>query len=231
MLIVSRRALKSGLPLLSLALLPTARLHAQAEVETPLRRQLHRLELSLSAIDNITGTTSGVSYANDNPRPAEAQTLQSAPTTAIGGLLTIRYTRSPLVGGEFNYSYNKYTFNYTPQIVQGGVQNSVNEFSVGYVAHGPRLTGFGIQPFGSVGVGTTAFKPTTFGGQGLREQARMTYYYAVGADVPVLLEGRLGFRAQLRQAFFLSPDWGQNYLTIKQHTSSLQPAIGLYLHF
>ncbi len=228
---VFARAFKSGLPLLPLAFVPAARLHAQAEVDTPLRRQLHRLDLSLSVLDNITGKTSGVSYANDNPRPAEAQALQATPNDGVGGLFTLRYTKSPLIGAEFNYSYIKYTFNYSPPIVQNGVQNTVNEYSAGYVAHGPRLTGFGIQPFGAVGVGTTAFTPTTFGGQGLREQARMTYYYAVGVDAPVLLEGHVGLRAQLRQTFFLAPDWGQNYLTIKQRTNSLEPAIGIYLHF
>ena len=228
---VFARALKSGLPLVALAVLPVGRLHAQAEVDTPLRRQLNRIDLSLSAIDSNTGTTSGVSYANSNPRPEQAQALQAVPTNAIGGLVTLRYTKSPLLGAEFNYTYVKYTFNYSPQIVSGGVQNKVNEYTAGYVAHGPRLTGFGIQPFGAVGAGTTAFTPTTFGGQGLREQARLTYYYAVGVDAPVLLEGRLGFRAQLRQTFFVAPDWGQNYLTIKQRTSSLEPAIGLYLRF
>ena len=47
----------------------------------------------------------------------------------------------------------------------------------------------------------------------------------------MLYEGHVGLRAQVRQAFFLAPDFGQNYLTIKQRTSSFEPAIGIYLHF
>ncbi len=224
------RTVRIGLPSIGLLVGSAGWLGAQAQVETPLRRQLDRVDLGLSAIYQSTGSTSGESYATSSPRPEQAQFLKQSPNSTVGGLLNLRYTRSPLLGAEFNFTYSRYTTNYSV-IFADGVQASVSEYTLGYVAHGPTLTSFSLTPWASAGAGTTAFKPKTFGGQGLREQARATYYYAVGVDAPLLLEGRLGLRAQFRQAFFLAPDYGQNYLTTKQRTSSLEPGIGLYLHF
>lgn len=225
------RLKRLGLPLLAMVALPVPTLLAQAQVDTPLRRQLQRFDLGLSAIDVDTGSTSGTSYATSTTPQIGAQFFKQEPNNTVGGLFQIRWTRSPLVGAEFNFNYAKYTTNYSLASLAAGVQQSVSEYTLGYVAHGPRLTGFNLQPFASAGIGTTAFKPTEFGGQGLREQARMTYYYSGGLDAPVLLEGHLGLRLQFRQAFFLAPDYGQNYLTTKQRTSAIEPGIGIYLHF
>jgi hypothetical protein len=58
----------------------------------------------------------------------------------------------------------------------------------------------------------------------------MTYYYAVGAEKSVL-SPHFGLRVQLRQTFFKAPDFGQNYLTIQQHTWTFEPGAGFYLKF
>lgn len=226
---VFRRALLSGLPLATALAIPAPQLQAQAVVDTPLQRQLHRLDLGISGIGLFNGSTSGVNYANTNPRPAQAQVLTQSTSNTLGALVTLRYTYRPLIGAEINYGYARY--NQTYSAVLSGVQTNVNEYTVGYVAHGPELLGFGIKPFGAVGAGATAFTPTTFGGQGLREQARATYYYAVGVEAPVAFEGHVGIRAQVRQAFFIAPDFGQNYLTIKQRTSTFEPAIGIVFRY
>ena len=220
---VFRRALLSGLPLAVPLLVAVPRLHAQAQVETVLQHQLHRVDFAISGVGLFNGSTSGTVTFNGAPQP-----LTQTPSNTLGALVTLRYTKSPLLGAEFNYGYARYNITYAPLL---SVQTNVNEYTLGYVAHGPELLGFGIKPFGAIGLGSTGFTPTTFGGEGLREQARATYYYAVGAEAPVLLEGHIGVRAQVRQAFFLGPDFGQNYLTIKQHTSSFEPAFGIYLHF
>lgn len=225
---VLRSVLRSGLTLALPLCISLPHLHAQAEVETVLQHQLHRMDFGLAGIGNFTGDTSGTSYATSNPPPAQAQAITLSPSNTLGALATVRYTKSPLLGAEFNYSYARYTENFSNI---GGVQTNVSEFTLGYVAHGPELLGFGIKPFGAVGLGSTAFTPTPFGGLGLREQARATYYYAVGAEAPLLFEGHIGLRAQVRQTFFLAPDYGQNYLTIKQRTSTFEPGIGVYLHF
>ncbi len=100
--------------------------------------------------------------------------------------------------------------------------------SFGYLITPPHPI-FGFQPFASAGAGTTDFKPTAGGGEGAPHQFRATYYYNVGLQKDVL--SNFGVRASFRENFFLAPDFGQNYLTIKRRTTTLQPTIGFYLRF
>ncbi len=236
MLNESRRVLRWALPLCFAASLLARTAQGQAQVETKLNHQLHRLDLGVSVVEVISGNTSGRSFANSSPTPAEAQTLSTNSTNGTGGLVTLRYTKSPLLGAEFNYSFARYTTNFTPPaggtpVAPGGIQSNANEVTLGYVAHGPVLTGFGVQPFGAVGAGSTIFTPTlNGGGQGFYKQARATYYYAVGVEAP-LLSSHFGLRAQFRQSFYLLPDFSANFLTIKQRTNSVEPSIGFYLHY
>ena len=55
------------------------------------------------------------------------------------------------------------------------------------------------------------------------------YFYEAGAEAP--FNEHFGARVQFRQLFFIAPDFGQNYLTNVQHTSTIEPAFGFYLHF
>jgi hypothetical protein len=194
---------------------------------TALGRQLDRVDVAVSGIGTITKGVSGNNYIS------QPVTLNAS--TTVGALVQARYTKSPLVGFEFNYEYARYTENFTgspfsnPSSVGTpfGVQTNAAEYTLGYVAHLPTL--FGVQPFASVGAGTTAFKPTPGGGQGLPEKARATYYYSIGAEQQ--LTRYFGVRAQLRQAFYKAPDFGQNYLTINQQTFTIEPGIGFYIKF
>ena len=104
----------------------------------------------------------------------------------------------------------------------------MDEFTLGYVARPPHPI-FGAQPFLGGGAGSIEFKPTKNGGDNLPVQARAAYYYHVGLDKPVL--PNFGVRVGVRQAFFLAPDFGQNYLKIKKFSSSFEPSIGVYYHF
>ena len=237
MLNESRCVLRWALLLCFAATLAARTVQAQAQVETRLYQQLHRLDLGVSVVEVSTGNTSGRSFANTSPTPAEAQTLSTSSTNGTGGLVTLRYTKSPLLGAEFNYSFARYTTNFTPtsstgtSVAPGGIQADANEITLGYVAHGPTLTGFGVKPFGAVGAGSTIFTPTlNGGGQGFFKQARATYYYAVGVEAP-LLSSHFGLRAQFCQSFYLLPDFTANFLTIKQRTNSVEPSIGFYLHY
>ena len=195
---------------------------------TMLDRQLDRIDLGVSAMGEFTNTVSGKNYLNN--------TLTQNPSTTVGALVNGRYIVKPLIGFEFNYAYARYTQNFTTvdpsgnvlPILVGGAQTNANEYSIGYVVHTPRV--LGLQPFASVGAGSTAFRATPGGGRSLPTQARMTYYYTAGVEQSVL-SPHFGIRAEMRQAFFLAPDFGQNYLTIKQRQISTEPAIGFYLHF
>lgn len=201
--------------------------HAQLAQASFLDRQLDRTDVAVSAMTDITKGVSGTNGLGDS-------VTQNASTT-VGALVQLRYTKSPLLGVEFNYSYSRYTENYsgepfgttTTTGVPFGVQTNASEYSLGYVAHLP--TFLGVQPFAAVGAGATAFKPTPGGGQGLTERARATYYYTVGVDDQ--LTRFFGVRAQFRQGFFKAPDFGQNYLNVNQQTINTEPSIGFFVKF
>ncbi len=194
---------------------------ASAQV-TATDRQLRRLDLSINGIGQFTKGVEGTNY--------QGVVVNQSASTTLGALGTIRYTRSPLLGAEFNYSYARFTerFRSTPTYIASGVQANASEASFGYVAHGPEL--FGFHTFGAAGVGSLIFSPTGGGGQSLPKRARLAYYYTVGIEEP-LLSSHFGIRVQFRQVFYKAPDFDQNYLTINRRTFTTEPGIGLYLHF
>lgn len=209
---------------------PTAKAQSPA-----IARQLSRLDFGVSGIAVLNGSGSGATPGgpvDQNGKPLAVK-LQSSNT--VGALVTLRYIKSPLVGFEGNYSYARYTENFSPfgepgsgGVASAGVQTNASEYTLGYVAHTPAL--LGVHPFASAGLGSIAFRPTVRGGQQLSTQARAAYYYSIGAE-NTIFSSHFGIRAQVRQVFFLAPDFGQNYLTIKHHTSTFEPGIGFFLRF
>lgn len=197
--------------------------HAQTP-ETGLQRQLDRMELGGVAIGIITPEVSGTNTLNP---PNQMHITQDGSQT-VGVLGTLRYTKSPLIGLEGNYSFARYTENFSAYII-GGAQTRVNEYSLGWVFHLHDL--FTTQPFVSLGAGTTAFHPTAGGGQGLPFQYRATYYYNIGLDKALFGSKSFGARVAVREVFFKAPDFGQNYLTIDQHATTFEPSLGFYLKF
>jgi hypothetical protein len=199
---------------------------AQATGGNPtLNKHLSRIDLAVNGIGVFTKDVKGTNYLGTSFTQHTGSTL--------GALITIRYTKSPYLGGEFNYTYSRYTQTFrlpdgTDYAIIGGVQNNVSEYSLGYVIH-PSHQLLGASPFLAVGAGSTAFRPTKGGGQSLNSQARATYYYAAGLEKE--LSPHFGVRAQFRQAFFKAPDFGQNYLTIQKHTWTIEPGFGFVIHF
>jgi opacity protein-like surface antigen len=194
--------------------------HGQATSGNPaLEKQLSRIDFAANGIGSFTKGVTGTNYLGVK--------LTQDGSNTFGALVTVRYTVSPYLGGEFNYTYARYTQNFSQYIV-GGAQTNASEYSLGYVAHPPHPI-FGTKPFIAGGAGSTAFRPTPGGGQGLKAQARMTYYYAAGLEKD--LTEHFGVRAQIRQSFFKAPDFGQNYLTIQQHTWTFEPGFGFVFRF
>jgi opacity protein-like surface antigen len=200
---------------------------AQATSSNPtLDKHLSRIDFAVNGIGIFTKDVTGTNDLNANVTQHTGSTL--------GALITIRYTKSPYIGGEFNYTYSRYTQSFRQAgtkdfiYIVGGVQNNVSEYSLGYVMHPPHQI-LGASPFISVGAGTTAFRPTKGGGQSLINQARATYYYSAGLEKE--LTPHFGIRAQFRQAFFKAPDFGTNYLTLQKHTWTIEPGIGFVIHF
>lgn len=225
------KACGTGVLLGAVLLLSSTGARAQAAPETALDRQLAKVDLAVNGVGEFTKSVSGTNY--------QGVSFTQKPSNTLGALVTVRYTAKPLVGFELNYGYVRYTENFTNyhpraptdtgEYVQGGAQTKGDEYSVGYVAHGPTLLGY--RSFGSVGVGSLVFTPTTYGGKELPQQIRALYYYDVGLEGNVLGSQHFGVRAQFRQKFFTAPDFGQNYLQIRKSTFTTEPGIGFFVRF
>lgn len=198
--------------------------------QTRLDRVLSRIDVAASAVGEFDSTASG---PVTNRLSANPGNLSVKPTSTVGAMGTIRFQKSPWIGGEFNYRWAKYSydFNFTNSSVPNfSTQNTANEFTLGYVVHPAReLVGF--KPFVGVGAGTVEFKPSRSSGSGLPVQARAAYYYTLGGDKPLGGGDRFGLRLGFRQVFYLAPDFGQNYLYIKKLAIASQPTVGFYVHF
>ncbi len=204
---------------------------AQQKPETALSRQLARIDLAVNAAGSITSNTSGNTYL--------PQFVALSPSNTVGALAQIRYTKSSLIGAEFNYGFVRYTDNFTVSNVTGtpsgnlnyvlGAQTKVSEYSVAYIVHAPGSY-FGLHPFGGVGVGGFEFAPTGGGGQGLPKEPRGVYLYELGADA-ALLGPDFGARVQFRQQFFGAPDFNQNYLANNKRSVTSQPTFGFWYRF
>ena len=231
----SRATLAAAVLVLSL----TGIAAAQTAPTTAFSKQLARITFALNGAGELNNTASGRIIPTGSPDcdpatpggPCTTVVTQFGSNT-VGAGLTIRYVAKPYFGLEFNYGFARYTQNFSPapngaSLFQ--VQNTANEYSFGYVNNPPHpLLGF--QPFLAVGAGSTEFKPTGGGGEGEPKQARASYYYNVGlekqfGDTP------FGVRASFRELFFLYPDFGQNYLTIKQRGNTYQPTISFFARF
>ena len=194
---------------------------AQAQTpSTPLSRQLDRIDLAVSGV----GVFNQLLHRHRHDQHANSVPLDHHPRQHPRRARHPALHRQAMDRLRRKFGYARYTQKFS---TIGGVQQNAREYTLGYVAHTPRS--LGIRPFVSVGLGTTAFRPTPGGGRSLLEQARATYYYSLGAEKDVT--AHFGLRAQFRQSFFLAPDFGQNYLTIQQHTTTFQPGIGFFLRF
>lgn len=195
----------------------------QTTDETPLQRELAKVDLGVSAAGIFSKNTSGVNYLG--------QSVNERPSNTVGVLVNLRYTHSPPLGAELNYLYSRrtelYTLSASPSIL--GVQTNATEYSAGYLVH-TRNQYFGVQPYASAGLGVLSFKPTPGGGQGLPKEPVAVYYYSVGVENNVF-DSHFGYRIGLRQTFNLAPDFLQNYLSTGKSTFTVQPTVGFYARF
>jgi hypothetical protein len=237
--ILVRRSVSAGtrllIPALLLGLLSLTASQAVGQAtapETPLQKQLGRIDFAISAAGDINTSVSGVEQR-------DATTIHSVltikPSNTIGELVTVRYTAKPYVGFEFNFGNARNTQDYTfvppprANLLVGGAQAGVRELTLGYVVH-PPYRPFGIQPYLGVGGGTIRFKPTTNGGQGLPQQYRAAYYYQLGLE-DNFPGSHFGIRVGFRQLIYLAPDFLQNYLTITRRVRTSEPTIGFFVRF
>jgi hypothetical protein len=242
--------IRKAFPLLAVLSLACTVRSASAQTETPptpLDKQLHKLDLSITGVGEFNTTVTGIVIPGSTcPAAGQPPTGPSGPadsgcsltqfgSNTAGLLVSLQYVAKPYFGLEINYGSARYTENYEGpaiQVSQGisnfQVQTKVNEYTFGYLATPPHKL-FGFQPFLGAGFGTLAFKPTAFGGQELPEKARAVYYYSLGLQKDY--GAHFGLRAGFRELFFLDPDFGQNYLTILKHANTYEPMAGFYLRY
>ena len=218
-----------------LAVLPSSLRAQDTQAPTHTARFLAHFDLGVAGTAFFTKDVTGT--VNQSVLGAPYTFTQST-STAAGVLVSLRGQKSPYKGLELNYGYARTTESYTCCNVSATTgqplgpfqaQATASEYTVGYLARPARKI-FGFQPYVSAGGGVLSFKPTKNGGQGLQTQARAAYYYSVGGE-SLIIGDTLGIRAGIRQVFYLAPDFGQNYLTIKKQTFTTEPQIGIYLHF
>jgi hypothetical protein len=208
---------------------------ASAQTETPptpLDKQLHKMDLSITGVGEFNTTVTGdVVPLSSN----QSQSITQFGSNTAGLLVSLQYVAKPYFGLELNYGSARYTENYEGPGIQSSqgisnfqVQTKVNEYTFGYLATPPHKL-FGFQPFLGAGFGPLAFKPTAFGGQELPEKARAVYYYSVGMQKDY--GAHFGLKVGFRELFFLDPDFGQNYLTILKHANTYEPMAGFYLRY
>jgi hypothetical protein len=215
-------------------LLLTASSASIANAQNPVTaadRFFGRIDLGVSAEGQFTPSSSGITYL--------PQMIYQTPSSTAGALIELRYIKSPLMGFNLTYSQARYTENFAVTDVTGtpagqapyniSIQSKVAEYSLGYVAHGPRI--FGVKPFAGGGVGALEFKPTAGGGLGAPPEERVLFYYTVGVEDELFGSDHFGFRAQFRQSFFGAPDFNENYLATGARSISTQPSVGFYLRF
>jgi hypothetical protein len=195
---------------------------------TPFGRAMEKVDLGVSGIGEFTPSNSGTNYLK--------QSVASQPSNTLGAIVELRYTKSPLIGIELNYSYARYNDTFSvgsgslpsQPPYQIGVQAKVNEYSLGYVGHGP--TFFGLKTFAGGGLGAIEFKPTSGGGQGLPPEVRTGFYYTVGIEKG-LFQDNFGIRTFFRQTFYGAVDFNENYLATGARSISTEPGVGFYLRF
>jgi opacity protein-like surface antigen len=235
--------IRKALLLLPAVLLAFCFLSASAQTQTPqtpLMRQLSRVDLGVSGAGMFTGTVSGpvaltsapnccpVNQPNCVTAGGVCPTILSQQTSnTLGALVNIRYIVKPYIGFEFNGTYARYTENYS-STAPYQIQTRADEYTLGYLVT-PAITIGGLSPYASAGVGTLEFKPTAHGGQGQLSQGRLAYYYSAGVQKD--LNSSFGLRVGVRQTFFMDPDFFANYLTLNKRTSSFEPTAGFYLRF
>jgi len=109
MLNVRRLSCVWTLLLCSLATLAATTAKAQESQHPTLERQLDRVDLSVSGVGQFNRDSSGTAIVEAVPT-----TVNLTTGNTLGALVTLRYTKAPFLGLEFNYGYARYTDTFTP---------------------------------------------------------------------------------------------------------------------
>jgi hypothetical protein len=161
--------------------------------------------------------------------------IQARTTDSFGGLFSIREHPVSWAGIEVNYSYNRYTQDFTspanaasPVPYDARVKTNVHEATAAYMFH-PHFRN--LQPFINIGGGALDFAPTTVTSVATgSNQWRGAGLLEVGFDVPTS-NPHFGFRVQGRTLVYRAPNYNNALLSSKSWVSTEEPTFGAYYRF
>jgi opacity protein-like surface antigen len=171
-------------------------------------QSLSNNDVAASFYGAFTGTTEGNG------------TIQS-PSNQAGGMLELRHISNPLIGYEFNYSFNRanQSYNFT------SVKADAHEFGADWVVSVPVMN---FRPFVLAGIGALYFHPD--GGQpGTSSEVKPVYVYGGGVDWSVI--PHFGLRGQYRGNLYHAPDLLQAASSTRAFAHTSEPMVGAYLRF
>ena len=180
---------------------------------------------------SLYGAFSGAAVTNNG--------LKESPSDSAGGMVELRRIRSPLVGYEATYSFNRADQMYTSVI---GCTLCTHNPTVAVSANAHEIAGDwlisarsrSLRPFLLAGAGILLAEPTS-GQSGTQGFHTAVYVYGVGCDwrVRSYLGLRFQYRGSVYKAPFLSTDYSPSPGTgspdvFKQNA---EPMIGAYFKF
>jgi hypothetical protein len=165
--------------------------------------------------------------------------IDDKPANAAGGLFEFRQIRSPLIGYEATYSFNRanQVYSYHGTVPAGSCPSSgCGPLSEAVSANAHQFAGDWVfsarvarlRPFALAGAGLQLTEPTS-GQSGTQSATSAVYIYGVGFDWR--LRPYLGLRFQCRGSVYKVPGISTSYLFTGPYRNSAEPTIGAYFKF
>lgn len=159
---------------------------------------------------------------------------QQTPSNSEGGLFELRHIVNPLVGYEFNYSFNPANESYAPKtgacdLVCGepplSITGKANQFGVNWVVS---LKSGSLRPFALGGIGLRITVPGT-SPYAVNTVVRPAFVYGGGLDWGFL--PHFGLRLQVRGNMTKAPNLSDLYTSTTAYTQIYEPLAGVYYRF
>jgi opacity protein-like surface antigen len=149
--------------------------------------------------------------------------VTNKPTYSGGFLAGYRFNLNRRFAFEGDYDYFRNAQKFSSNVAQ--IKTNVNAVTGVAVVKFPKVSIF--KPYALAGGGAIIFDPHD--AKSIETQARGTFVYGAGADVPLMK--RLAFRAQYRGLVYKTPDFGLSGTKTDKFTHSAVPSAGLVFIF
>lgn len=180
-----------------------------------------QIDVALSGLGTFTSGTTGFG-------------TQETPSNSGGALLEVRRIVKPLVGYEFNYSFNIANETYSPLTSSCfpvcsqptlKVDGKANQFGANWVVS---MNKGNIRPFALGGIAMKVTVPgySTFA---VRTVSRAAYVFGAGVDWNV--NKHWGVRLQARGNLTKAPNLSAVYTSTTKYTEIYEPTAGVFYRF